>query len=65
MTPASRHRGDDEVILSARKEVHIAAKAKHPERWSGEIKNLESVGGVWLNPDEVVQNDDEAEEKVA
>jgi hypothetical protein len=43
----------------------VAAKAKRLERWSGKIKNLESVGGVWLNPGEVVQNYDTTGEKVA
>ena len=64
-TPGSRHRGEDIAILAAREAVYIAAKAKHPERWSKEIKCLQPVAGVWLNPDQESRNDDKTEEQVA
>ncbi len=51
VTPASRHKGEDHAILAARKAVYEQAKAKHPERWSQDIKHLEPVSGVWLNPE--------------
>ncbi len=51
VTPTSRHKGEDHVILAARKAVYEQAKAKHPERWSQDIKHLEPVSGVWLNPE--------------
>ena len=36
----------------AREAIYLAAKAKHPERWSKEIKCLQPVGGVWSNSDQ-------------
>lgn len=51
ITPAQRHAGNDSDILAKRAQVYLAAKAKHPERWSGDIKNLEPVGSVNLNPE--------------
>ena len=43
------HRGEDQVILPQRKAVYEAAKAKHPERWSGDIRNWDRVESVSLN----------------
>jgi hypothetical protein len=43
-------RGQDQVILQQRKAVYEAAKAKHPERWSGDIRNWDRVESVSLNP---------------
>ena len=40
----------DKVILAARQTVYERAKQRHPERWSGDIRNWEPVGEVWLNP---------------
>lgn len=51
VTPAQRHHGEDKAILAKRVAVYAAAKAKHPERWSGDIRNWEPVGAVTLNPD--------------
>jgi putative transposase len=51
VTPAERHRGEDQAILAQRKAVYAAAKQRHPERWSGETRNWTPVGEVWLNPD--------------
>jgi len=51
VTPAQRHRGLDSTVLANRKAIYQAARQRHPERWSGEIRNWEPVGGVWLNPD--------------
>ena len=65
VTPGSRHRGEDIAILAAREAVYIAAKAKHPERWSKEIKCLQPVCGIWLNPDQESRNDDKTEKRVA
>ena len=65
VTPGSRHRGEDVAILAARKAVYLAAKTRHPERWSKEAKCLEPVGGVWLNPDKVNSNNDKTEEQIA
>ena len=51
VTPAQRHRGEAEGLLANRIEVYTAARERHPERWSGDIRDwsLESV--VWLNPE--------------
>lgn len=51
VTPAQRHRGDDQGILTKRHTVYEAAKAKRPERWSGKTRNWEPVGTVMLNPE--------------
>ena len=50
VTPMQRHRGEDIAILEERKRVYEAAKASKPERWSGEVRNWNPVGDVWLNP---------------
>jgi putative transposase len=49
VTPDQRHRGEDEAILKQRKCVYEAAKKRHPERWSGEIRNWSPVSEVVLN----------------
>lgn len=36
-------------------EVYAAAKAKHPERWSGDTRNWTPVGAVTLNPGKPVR----------
>ncbi len=50
VTPNQRHRGEDHVILEARQAVYQTAKKKHPQRWSGDIRNWDPVTEVWLNP---------------
>ena len=51
VTPNERHRGEDTVILARRKAVYEAAKTRHPERWSGAVRNWSKVEAVYLNPD--------------
>lgn len=51
VTPAQRHAGEDKAVLAKRAEVYAAAKAKHPERWSGETRNWKHIAAVTLNPD--------------
>jgi len=51
VTPVQRHNGEDKVILAQRKQVYQQAKAKHPERWSGEIRNWDEITEVYLNPE--------------
>ena len=43
VTPAQRHAGIDAEVLAKRAQVYLDAKAQHPERWSGDIKNLTPV----------------------
>jgi hypothetical protein len=50
VTPEQRHQGLDEAILANRQAVYAQAKARHPERWSGLIRNWQPVTAVWLNP---------------
>lgn len=51
MSPAQRHSGMDNEIMRKRKAVYSAAKAKHPERWSGDSRNWELPSVVFLNPE--------------
>lgn len=50
VTPAQRHRGEDVAILAGRSRVYEQARASHPERWSGSVRDWSPVGEVWLNP---------------
>lgn len=52
VTPAQRHRGEDEGILHHRKQVYEAAKAKYPARWNGRAtRNWDHITSVQLNPE--------------
>lgn len=51
VTPEQRHTGLDKDILVKRTEVYQKAKSKHPERWSGDIRNWDRVETVHLNPE--------------
>jgi transposase InsO family protein len=50
VTPGQRHRGEEVEVLRQRAAVYEAAKAQHPLRWSGNIRNWQPVGPVSLNP---------------
>ena len=50
VTPAQRHDGEDKHVLTKRKAIYLAARAKHPERWSGDIRNWDYIAEVHLNP---------------
>jgi transposase InsO family protein len=60
VTPAQRHAGEDKEVLALREQVYLKAKRKHPNRWSGDIRNWDMIGAVYLNPEkqknEVVRN---------
>ncbi|EOK5765945.1 integrase core domain-containing protein, partial [Vibrio vulnificus] len=51
VTPSERHSGKDSEILRRRSDVLSIARERHPERWSGKIRNCEPVGEVHLNPE--------------
>lgn len=51
VTPHERHQGTDHQVLAQRLAVYQAARAKHPERWSRNIRCWEPVAEVWLNPE--------------
>ena len=50
ITPYQRHYGLDKMIMEKRKETYEKAKAKHPERWSKNIRNWTLPEYVSLNP---------------
>jgi len=51
VTPSQRHNGEAKGILTQRREVFEAAKQRHPERWSGDIRKLDLPEIVHLNPE--------------
>lgn len=51
VTPVQRHDGNDLQVLAQRKEVYAQARARHPERWSGDTRNWDRVNVVLLNPE--------------
>jgi putative transposase len=57
VTPAQRHAGQDQPMLRRREIVYEAAKARHPQRWSGAIRNWRPVAVVNLNPAKSANND--------
>lgn len=52
LTPHQRHSGEGEKVLNARQQVYEEARARHPERWSGEIRDWSLPDEVWLNPEQ-------------
>jgi transposase InsO family protein len=50
VTPATRHQNKDTEMLAKRQEVYENAKAKNPERWSGNTRNWKPIIEVSLNP---------------
>ena len=51
VTPQARHVGADLPILAHRRLVYEQAHAKHPERWTGNIRPWDRPEVVHLNPD--------------
>ena len=49
MSPAQRHAGEDATIFARRMAVYEAARARTPQRWSGNIRNWSLPDEVWLN----------------
>lgn len=60
VTPAERHRGQDQQILARRHELYVQARQDNPGRWSGCTRNWEPIGTVLLNPDREQQYAKEA-----
>lgn len=56
MTPGQRHEGLDENLLVKRKAIYETARAKNPQRWSGDTRNWQRVQTVHLNPDKAETN---------
>ncbi len=51
VTPETRHMNKDGEVLQKRSSVYLNAQMKHPERWSGDIRNWDKIQEVFLNPD--------------
>ncbi len=51
VAPAQRHAGQDKTILEKRRQLYQVARQNNPARWSGELRNWEPIGCVWLNPE--------------
>ena len=51
MSPGQRHAGMTDEIMDQREQLYAEAKAKHPERWSGNTRNWKLSNTVFLNPE--------------
>ncbi len=51
VTPNTRHAGHDRTTLASRAVLYENARAQNPERWSGNTRNWQPAGPVWLNPE--------------
>ena len=56
VTPAERHAGGDVARLAARHLVYERARARRPDRWSGDTRNWTPVTEVTLNPEHTVES---------
>lgn len=63
VTPQQRHAGLDIALLRKRVDVYLAAKAAHPQRWSGPTRNWQPVCVVHLNPDQQVEEKNNRKEE--
>ncbi|SDK97003.1 hypothetical protein SAMN04515655_1342 [Halanaerobium congolense] len=50
MSPYQRYYGLDIEIMKKRAETYLKAKAEHPKRWSGDIRDWTLLEYVTLNP---------------
>ena len=50
VTPDDRHYGRETEILKSRRQVYESARSRHPERWSGSVRNWDPITTVRLNP---------------
>ena len=51
VTPDERHYGQESAVLERRRRLYEAARRKHPESWSGTVRDWTPVATVHLNPD--------------
>ncbi len=56
VTPSDRHAGRHHEVLEQRRVVYEAARSRHPERWSGSVRNLDPIDTVVLNPEPEAHN---------
>ena len=65
VTPAQRHRGEDIALLEQRHRLYEAAKATHPERWSGSTRSWAPDSIVYLNPGKPAHQEVDHKQKAA
>jgi hypothetical protein len=51
VTPNQRHRGEATALLEKRTTVYQAARLRHPQRWSADVRNWTLDDTVYLNPE--------------
>jgi len=51
VSPAQRHEGLDRPILAGRHALYLAARERHPRRWSRHTRNWSPIEVVTLNPE--------------
>ena len=51
VTPGERHDGRETAILEHRHRVYLAARARHPRRWTRSTRNWTPIAAVRLNPE--------------
>lgn len=51
VTPAQRHDGHAQALLTQRKALYEEARARHPNRWTVDVRNWEIEDAVYLNPE--------------
>ena len=59
VTPVQHHNGEEAGILAQRRRVYELARKQHPERWSGNTRNWNATGEVWLNPPKELRAEDQ------
>ena len=52
VTPDARHAGIERATLASRAILSAKARAQNPERWSGQTRNWQPAGPIWLNPED-------------
>jgi putative transposase len=51
VSPDQRHTGADRAILATRHDLYIAARQRHPARWSRHTRDWSPIYAVTLNPE--------------
>lgn len=57
VTPEQRHDGLEHELLARRQEVYEQARQRHPERWTGAIRDWSPVRVVELNPSRIASGE--------
>jgi hypothetical protein len=60
LTPHQRHSGQEQALLAERQALYHQAKARHPRRWSGALRNWTPIRAVTLNAPPQTQTQREA-----